>query len=86
MSAATPEWGAARAGVVYLDPEGELCGRVVSESKTDGKGVCVVARPPGKYRVEIEPTTGPSSTPPVRVEVKEGELSEAAFHFVIALR
>ncbi len=58
----------------------------VAEGKTDGKGMWAVELPPGKYRVEVEPTTGPSSAPPVRVEVKEGELSEAAFRFVIALR
>ena len=47
--------------------------------------MCVVALPAGKYRVEAAPSAGPTGAAPVKVEVKEGELSEAAFHFVIAL-
>ena len=56
-----------------------------AEGKLDDKGVWVVELPPGKYRVEVAPTKGPTGAAPVKVEVKPGELSEAAFRFVIAL-
>ena len=35
--------------------------KATAEGKLDDKGVWVVELPPGKYRVEVAPATGPSS-------------------------
>ena len=63
----------------------EKGGKAVAEVKTDEKGVFVVALPAGKYRVEVVPAVGPAGAEPAKVEVKEGEVSEAPFRFTIAL-
>ncbi len=74
-----PDAGAA-VKVFYADGH-----KPTAEGKLDDKGVWVVELPPGKYRVEVAPTKGPAGAPPQLAEVKDGEVSEARFRFVIPL-
>ena len=63
--------------------------KAVAEVKTDDKGVCVVALPAGKYRVEavaFEDSPLRREKVPAGVEVKEGAVSEVKLKFTYRSR
>jgi hypothetical protein len=63
--------------------------KAVAEARTDGGGVCVLALPAGKYRVEAVAFGNDAARRQGKsalVEVKEGAVAKAKFQFLYARR